>query len=164
MIDVEIDKLTNSIENVFTEERFLTDILPVKFSEIVEKNWLFDWKKENNKSGCKVFKLVTRGNEEVIQGLLSISDGKDHIFMNLLESASFNKGQNKVYLGVAGNLVAYACKVSFDTGYDGYVVFDSKTALIEHYEEKLHAKRLGGLRMYIDTVAAFRLLDQYFNQ
>jgi hypothetical protein len=164
MIDVEIDKLTNSIENAFTEERFLTDILPVKFSEIVEKNWLFDWKKENNKSGCKVFKLVTRGNEEVIQGLLSISDGKDHIFMNLLESASFNKGQNKVYLGVAGNLVAYACKVSFDTGYDGYVVFDSKTALIEHYEEKLHAKRLGGLRMYIDTVAAFRLLDQYFNQ
>jgi hypothetical protein len=164
MIDVEIDKLTNSIENAFTEERFLTDILPIKFSEIIEKDWLFDWKKENNKSGCKVFKLVTRGNEEVIQGLLSISDGKDHIFMNLLESASFNKGQNKVYLGVAGNLVAYACKVSFDTGYDGYVVFDSKTALIEHYEEKLHAKRLGGLRMYIDTVAAFRLLDQYFNQ
>jgi hypothetical protein len=164
MIDVEIDKLTNSIENAFTEERFLTDILPIKFSEIIEKDWLFDWKKENNKSGCKVFKLVTRGNEEVIQGLLSISDGKDHIFMNLLESASFNKGQNKVYLGVAGNLVAYACKVSFDRGYDGYVVFDSKTALIEHYEEKLHAKRLGGLRMYIDTVAAFRLLDQYFNQ
>jgi hypothetical protein len=92
MIDVEIDKLTNSIENAFTEERFLTDILPIKFSEIIEKDWLFDWKKENNKSGCSVFKLVTRGNEEVIQGLLSMSDGKDHIFMNLLESASFNKG------------------------------------------------------------------------
>lgn len=164
MIDTEIDKLTNSIENAFTEERFLTDILPVKISEIVEKDWLFDWKKELGKSGCKIYKLVTRGNEDVIQGLLSISDGKDHIFMNLLESATFNKGKNKVYLGVAGNLVAYACKVSFDAEYDGYVVFDSKTALIEHYEEKLHAKKLGGLRMYIDTIAAFRLLDNYFNQ
>jgi hypothetical protein len=164
MIDVEIDKLTNSIENAFTEERFLTDVLPVKSNEIISAEWLFDWKKEIAKSGNKVFKLVTRGNEDVIQGLLSFSDGKDHIFMNLLENASFNKGKNKVYLGVAGNLVAYSCKVSFDTGYEGYVVFDSKTALIEHYQETLQAKRLGGQRMYIDTVAAFRLLDKYFNQ
>jgi hypothetical protein len=164
MIDAEIDKLTNSIENAFTEERFLTDVLPVKLNEIIAEEWLFDWKKEIRKVDCKVFKLVTRGNESVIQGLLSFLDGKDHIFMNLLESASFNKGQNKVYLGVAGNLVAYACKISLDLGYDGYVVFDSKTALIEHYQEKLHAKRLGGLRMYIDTTAAFRLLDKYFNQ
>lgn len=164
MIDAEIDKLTNSIENAFTEERFLTDILPVNLNEIIAEEWLFDWKKEIRKVDYKVFKLVTRGNESVIQGLLSFSDGKDHIFMNLLESASFNKGQNKVYLGVAGNLVAYACKVSLDLGYDGYVVFDSKTALIEHYQEKLHAERLGGLRMYIDTTAAFRLLDKYFNQ
>ena len=164
MIDAEIDKLTNSIENAFTEERFLTDILPANLNEIIAEEWLFDWKKEIRKVDCKVFKLVTRGNESVIQGLLSFSDSKDHIFMNLLESASFNKGQNKVYLGVAGNLVAYACKISLDLGYDGYVVFDSKTALIEHYQEKLHAKRLGGLRMYIDTTAAFRLLDKYFNQ
>jgi hypothetical protein len=164
MIDAEIDKLTNSIENAFTEERFLTDILPVQIDKMETKDWLFDWKKESRKANCKVYKLVTRGNEDVIQGLLSISDGKDHVFMNLLESASFNKGQNKVYLGVAGNLIAYACKVSFELGYDGYVVFDSKTALIDHYQDKLHAKKLGGLRMYIDTVAAFRLLDQYFNQ
>jgi hypothetical protein len=61
-------------------------------------------------------------------------------------------------------LVAYACKISLESGYDGYVVFDSKTALIEHYMDKLHAKRLGGLRMYIDTSAAFRLIDKYFNQ
>ena len=111
----------------------MTDILLIKNEEIVEKDWLFDWKKENNKSDCNVSKLVTRGNENVIQALLSISDGKDHIFMNLLESASFNKGQNKVYLGVAGNLVAYACKISLESGCDEYVVFDSKTALIEHY-------------------------------
>ena len=156
MLDVEIDKLTNSIENAFTEERFLTDVLPVKTDEIIEKDWLFNWKKEIKKLGCKTYKLVTRGNENVIQGLLSMSDGNDHIFMNLLESASFNKGQNKVYLGVAGNLVAYACKISLELGYDGYVVFDSKTALIEHYMDKLQAKRLGGLRMYIDTSAAFQ--------
>ena len=33
--------------------------------------------------------------------------------MNLVESAPFNIGNNKLYEGVAGNLVAYACKVRF---------------------------------------------------
>jgi len=40
----------------------------------------------------------------------------DHIFMHLIESAKFNKGKSKVYLGVPENLVAFACKVSVDKG------------------------------------------------
>jgi len=46
-----------------------------------------------------------------------------HIFMNLVESASFNIGKNKLYEGVAGNLVAYACKISFQKGFDGFEAF-----------------------------------------
>jgi len=34
--------------------------------------------------------------------------------MNLLENAPFNVGQNKLYEGVAGNLVAFACKFPFN--------------------------------------------------
>ena len=34
-INEKIDKLTNSIENAFTGERFLTDILPVSFNNTV---------------------------------------------------------------------------------------------------------------------------------
>ena len=33
--------------------------------------------------------------------------------MHLIESASFNKGRNKMYAAVPGNLVAYAAKLSF---------------------------------------------------
>jgi hypothetical protein len=152
MIDVEIDKLTNSIENAFTGERFLTEIFIVKTNEIIATEWQFDWKREISKTDRQVYKLATKGND------------KDHIFMNLVENASFNKGQNKVYQGVAGNLIAFACKISFEKSYDGYVVFDSKTALIQHYQEKLYAKRLGGVKMFIDTQAAFRLLNQYYNE
>lgn len=47
--------------------------------------------------------------------------------MHLLESSGFNKGKNKVYLGVPGNLVAFACKVAFDRNYQEFVAFDSKT-------------------------------------
>jgi hypothetical protein len=44
--------------------------------------------------------------------------------MHLIESAKFNKDKDKVYLGVPGNLVAYACKVSVDKGYHGFLAFD----------------------------------------
>lgn len=50
--------------------------------------------------------------------------------MHFIESATFNKGKIKVYLGVPGNLVAFACKVSVDKGYEGFIAFDAKTALI----------------------------------
>jgi len=53
--------------------------------------------------------------------------------MDLLKSAPFNRGTEKLYEGVAGNLVAYACKVSFQYGFDGYVSFTAKTKLIDHY-------------------------------
>ena len=98
----------------------------------------------------------------IIQGLLCIEDKKDHIFLHLLESAKFNKGKQKVYLGVAGNLVAFACKISFEKGYEGFVAFDSKTALIKHYEQTLGATHFRGQRMFIETRAATQLVAKYF--
>lgn len=162
-INEKIDKLTNSIENAFTGERFLTDIMPVSLNEIITKDWAFDWKAEINAKDRQTFKLVTRGNEAIIQGLISLSDGKDHIYMNLIESASFNRGKNKLYLGVAGNLFAFACKYSFDVGYDGFVSLTAKTSLVKHYQENLKAKILSGSRMYLDSSAANFLINKYFN-
>lgn len=55
--------------------------------------------------------------------------------MHLVESAPFNKGQTKVYAGAAGNLAAYACKLSFQRGHDGNVSFLSKSQLADHYQK-----------------------------
>jgi hypothetical protein len=82
--------------------------------------------------------------------------------MHLLESAPFNIGHNKLYEGVAGNLVAHACKVSFQQDFDGFVGFTAKTKLIEHYERTLGAYTLGGHRMIIPTKSAQILIDKYF--
>jgi hypothetical protein len=87
---------------------------------------------------------------------------KDHVFMNLLESAPFNVGENKLYEGVAGNLVAYACKVSFQKGFDVFVSFTAKSNLIKHYEETLGAIHFKNQRMIIDTKAAMFLVSKYF--
>ncbi len=109
-----------------------------------------------------VYNLTTINNSSIIQGLISIEDMKNHIFIHLVENSKFNKGKNKVYQGVPGNLIAYACKITVDKGYQGYLAFDAKTALIKHYHETLHATHFRGLRMYIETKAATRLISQYF--
>ena len=164
-LDFVIDKLTNSIENTSTGEVFDTEIvrLTIKdISQIKKVDWQFDWSNEIKDKTKEVYKLTTVNNPTIIQGLLSIEDKQDHIFMHLIENAKFNKNKDKVYLGVPGNLVAYACKVSVDKGYQGFLAFDAKTSLIKHYQETLYATHFRGLRMFIETNAALRLISKYF--
>ncbi len=82
--------------------------------------------------------------------------------MHLIESAKFNRGQGKIYKGVAASLVAFACKISFEKGYDGVVAFAAKSQLIEHYKQTLGAKQFAGNKMYIETKEALNLVKQYF--
>ncbi|MFI5263008.1 MAG: hypothetical protein ACHQM6_00675 [Candidatus Kapaibacterium sp.] len=160
-----IDKLTSSIENTLTGERFETEIIRLRSTDVslIKKNdWQFDWRIELMNTNASVYGLVTLENPEIMHGLLSLTDAKDHVEMNLLESAIFNQGSQKLYDGVPGNLVAFACKTSFEIGYDGFVVFDAKTRLIKHYENSLGAKRFVGNRMFIGTREAYKLVTQYF--
>jgi hypothetical protein len=164
-IDLEIDKLTNSIENTLSGEVFDTEItrLIKRDLKVIKKaDWQFNWSLEFKTASNKVYKLTTINNPTIIQGLLSIEDKSDHIFMHLIESAKFNKGRDKLYLGIPGNLVAFACKASRDKGYDGYVAFDSKTVLIEHYRQTLGATHLIRQRMFVDPIAADKLIIRYF--
>lgn len=166
-LDFEVDKLTNSIENLATGEVFDTVIVRLTETdtkEIKKADWQFNWSKELKDKSKEVYKLTTDNNPTIIQGLISIEDKQDHIFMHLIESSKFNKGKEKVYVGVPGNLVAYACKVSMDKGYEGFLAFDAKSILIKHYEQTLHATHFRGLRMFIETSAALRLISQYFKK
>jgi hypothetical protein len=48
-----------------------------------------------------------------------------------------------------------------DAGFEGFVVFDSKTILIDHYVEKYGAQILFGNRLYFDTKASKALINKY---
>ncbi len=93
---------------------------------------------------------------------MSLEIRSDHVYTHLVESAGFNKGKSKMYVGVPGNLVAFACRLSFQRGFEGNVSFIAKTQLIKHYEETLGAFHFGGRVMIIETKAAIRLIDRYF--
>ena len=165
LVDIEIDKLTNSIENTVSGDVFDTDIFQLSskdIKQIVKANWQFNWQGQLKLTDRETYKLVIKDNPRIIQGLVSLSDAGDHIYMHLIESAKFNKGGSKIYAGVPGNLVAFACKLSFDKGFDGYLAFDAKTVLVKHYQETLYATHFKGTKMMIETPAANRLIKQYF--
>lgn len=95
-ISVEIDKLTNPIENATTGDSFntLVVILENKDLKTVAKSngWLFDWKSEFQKHDRDVYKLAIDNKINIMQGLISITEKTDHIYINLIESAPFNIG------------------------------------------------------------------------
>jgi len=168
LLDFVIDKLTNSIQNTISGDSFQTEILRLTIKDlkkIAKKNgWNFNWKSELADNAKEIYKITIINNSDIVQGLISLTIEADHILMNLLESAPFNVGENKLYEGVAGNLVAYACKVSFQHGFDGYVAFTAKTNLIKHYERTLGAYHIGRNRMIIPAEAARILVERYFKQ
>lgn len=165
-LDFIVDKLTNSIENVVTGDSFATEISVITTTDlksVTKRNgWNFNWRDEFKEPARDVYKLTIVNNQHIIQGLVSLEVKEDHVYMHLVESAPFNKGKNKIYTGVAGNLVAFACKLSFQRGHKGNVSFLSKTQLIEHYEKTLGATHFGGRIMIIETNTALKLINKYF--
>ncbi len=165
-LDFQIDKLTNSIENIQSGDSFPTEVSLLTGLELKsitrKKGWRFNWSTEFKIPERDVYKLTISNNPNIIQGVVSLEVKPDHVYMHLIESAPFNIGKHKTYLGVPGNLVAFACKLSFQRGGDGYVSFVAKTILIDHYIDTLGAVRVGGQLMLINTESALKLINKYF--
>lgn len=167
-LDFDVDKLTKSVENVVTGDSFKTEVSLISAKDLKGVNkknkWLFDWRTEFKQPGRLIYKLTITGNIDIIQGLICVELKSDHVYMHLLENAPFNKGKNKMYAGVAANLVAFAYQLSFENGFEGNVSFLSKSKLVDHYQKTLGAFHFGGRVMIIETKASLKLIDQYFKK
>ena len=104
-LDFIVDKLTNSIENVVTGDSFATDVSILTTNDLKvitkTKGWLFNWREEFKDPIRDIYKLTIVNNPTIIQGLVSLEVKADHVYMHLVENAPFNKGQTKMYSGVA---------------------------------------------------------------
>ena len=165
-LDFIVDKLTNSIENVKSGDSFPTEVSQlskVELKNISKKTgWRFNWDFEFKQPEREIYKLTITNNPNIIQGLVSLEVRTDHVYMHLIESAPFNIGKQKTYYGVPGNLVAFACKLSFQRGSEGYLSFTAKTKLIDHYIESLGAIHVGKHLMIINTQTSLQLINKYF--
>ena len=166
LVSIEIDKLTNSIEDAVTGEAFATAVLPVSAADLqttTKKNgWRFNGREEARQSLRTVYKLVAVTKPTVVHGLISLENRGDHFYMHLIENAPDNLGRGKAYVGVAGNMVAFACKLAFENGHQGSVSFVAKTVLIQHYADTLGAIHFGGHLMVMLTGPALVLTQKYY--
>ncbi len=167
-IDEEIEIVGRSVVHQPTGQVFATAIVP--FGDLDSRQraelsrWRFDWVAEVDRHRRDVTALLVEGSRTV-QGLMSLQPAQGFVLVHLLESAPHNVGQNKLFRGVAGNLFAFACARSFALKQDGYVAFEAKTELIEHYKVSLGAVQVGSSsRMIVATESAARLVKQYFTE
>ena len=163
IINVEIDELTPCLFKSSTNKYVDTIIKKMDNSKELKKltkGWNFDWTIEKNILG-----LYSVDNKERLQGLMSYELKKDNqaVYIKLLENNPDNV-KNKTYTGVGGHLIAEACKISFDNGFDGYVYLDAKTNLIEHYKN-YGAKQFGLTnRMIFETEKSKKLMEVYYGK
>lgn len=69
IVDIEIDKLTHSIENAISGDSFKTEIFELTSDDlkrIKKSEWLFDWKYEAKQADKTVYKLVIKENNHII--------------------------------------------------------------------------------------------------
>jgi len=161
-----IDNLTNSIRHIESGESFDTDLALATAEDLkvtTKKNgWHFSWKAEFKKDDRTVYKLFKTDEPDALQGLISLSEMEGYVYVFLAESAPLNFGEKKTHEGVGGNLFAFACKTSWDNGNEGFISFQSKTKLIDHYEQVLGAVHIGNHRMIIYPKEALSLIKQYY--
>lgn len=98
------------------------------------KQFLFDWSTEAKN---EVYQICLVGEQNIL-GLISLIDvsGELRIHINLIESSKENQGNTKQYDHIPGCLIAFACQMAFEKGYDGFVSLIPKTQLIDYYCNK----------------------------
>ena len=165
-LDIEIDALTESVVEVSTGEIFKTDVskASIEFLKTIHKKngWKFNWKKESKEENRLIYKLVLEEDKSILLGLISFEIKQDHVHIHLIENSPDNVGKIKVYQGIAGNLFAFACKFSLETGFDGAVAFYAKTNLIQHFSVTLGATLFKNQKMLIFKIPAEILINKYF--
>jgi len=127
--------------------------------QLKKDGWKFDW----DKSFGAILQKIAYLENEKIQGLVEFEEVPSSLYNIIyrIELAPENISKNRKIDNVAGTLFAYVAKDSLDAGFEGFVVFDSKTILIDHYVEKYGAKVLFGNRLYFDTEASKALIKKF---
>lgn len=153
--------------NVENQAFIIARIESADFKDMpLKKNgWQFNWKTLYKTEGAEIFKLTLLESPKVIEGLimLSLMNG-EMLYMNNIEIAPHNIGENGKYDHAAGCLIAYGCQQSFEQGkghYIGYLTFESKTQLIPFYQNKYGAVQAMGQRMFIEPEGSFKLIRKY---
>jgi hypothetical protein len=155
-------KLYNAIILNITRRKEDVFATPVKTSEIRKHQHQFKFDFASVSRNYVVYKIHLENQPDIIQGLVAFKSQKGFLDCVNMEINGFNKHGIALYAGVGKSMVALCCKISMDIGLEGYISFEAKNRLIPYYQ-RLGAQRIGGSkRMFIDEIAARKLVNLYF--
>jgi len=120
-------------------------------------NFEFDWKTRSS-----VGSVVYSSNvDEKLVGLVEFEHFSEDLYnyMHLIEVIPEYRGTK-----IAGELLAFVAEDSMKNGFEGFVLWESKTIYYKYYIRKYGAKPIGGRRLYFDENAAKRLIKVYIEE
>lgn len=150
--------LPKSLQKVQTQQLLDAEVLPYLATRKVS-TWKFDWAREQEENENGLFGVQFRTAPNELLGLISLRHvlGSGYVQIRLLEVTPQQVGRQKKIERIAGVLLAFAARVSFELGEEGYVGFVSKTALLHHYRNRYGAQQIGGTRLMFNTKASLNL-------
>jgi hypothetical protein len=140
--------------------------VPVKTNaDLASMRWdkRIHWNREliyAKKDGRLVHKLIDASG--MVHGGISLSEAGDHVYIHLIESATHNRTDPRVYVNVARLLIAFAGLRSFHIGADGFLALMSKTSLYDYYLHRYRAFPLPGGKVGIDGSVTNGLISVYY--
>jgi len=147
-----------------TGEKFEVEILPVvdsDFKSIGKDRYFFNWKTEKDQ---ELYKLRIIESKEIL-GLVSIEriSQEWRIHIRLLTVSKENKGQEKEYDRITGNLIAFVAKIALrEYGELACVSLKPKTKIAEHYMTHYNMN-ITGMTLSIEVPEIIDLVNFYDN-
>ncbi len=130
------------------------------FKILTRKCFSFEWK--TFKNSMAIYTLRIEG-EDGILGVMGLVDWQEEqrIEIKLLSTSIENIGKLKIYEGIAGCLIAFACRLAVSKyGPEACVSLVPKTALIRHYMEKYNMQH-AGWQLYLVGINLFKIVKEY---
>ncbi len=143
---------------------YQVEILPVEkddFKTIAKERYFFDWKIEHNQ---EVYKLQIQGTHDIL-GLVSIEriPNEWRIHIRLLTVSKENKGADKKYERIVGNLITYVAQIAIlEFGELACVSLRPKTQIAQHYIDTYNMNR-SGVTLSLEVSEILDLIKAYDN-
>ena len=129
------------------------------YSRITKSRYFFNWKKEREE---EVYKLQIVGSNDIL-GLISIERIPDEwrIHVRLLTVSIENKGKNRIYERIIGNLLTFVGKIAIREYAElACVSLKPKSRIAQHYVDKYHMN-ITGMTLSIELREILRLIAEY---
>ncbi len=147
-----------------TGEKHSVDVLPVEigeFKDLRKDRYFFDWTIEKNQ---EVYKLQLRGSSDIL-GLVSIEriPQEWRIHIRLLTVSKENKGREKKYEKIVGNLIAFVARIAIrEFGELACVSLRPKSQIAKHYIET-YKMNITGMTLSMEISEIIDLINLYDN-